>query len=77
MAIVREDFQFLNPGQIPVVTFDQPPYVIAKQVQWYWPDQFSEDHFVVMLGLHIEMAASIWHYSRYRLNPITLMLPVN
>ena len=34
ITMVREAVQFLNPGQIPVVTFDQPLYEIAKQVQW-------------------------------------------
>ena len=34
MIVVRDAVQFLNPGQIPVVTFDQPLYAIAKQVQW-------------------------------------------
>ena len=59
MAIVREDVQFLNPGQISVVIFDQPLYAITKQVQRKWQDQFGEDQFVVMLGgPHIEMAAS-------------------
>ena len=58
MSVVRKAVQFLNPGQIPVVAFDQPLYAIAKQVQWNWPEQFGEDQFVVMLrGLHIEMAA--------------------
>ena len=58
MSVVRKAVQFLNPGQIPVVTFDQPLYAIAKQVQWNWPEQFGEDQFVVMLGgLHIEMTA--------------------
>ena len=58
MIVVRDAVQFLNPGQIPVVTFDQPLYAIAKQVQWNWPDLFGEDQFVVMLGgLHIEMAS--------------------
>ena len=52
MAIIREAVQFLNSGRIPVVTFGQPLYAIAKQVQWNWPDQFSEDQFVVMLGGH-------------------------
>ena len=37
MSVVRKAVQFLNPGQIPVVTFDQPLYAIAKQVQWNWP----------------------------------------
>ena len=58
MIVVRDAVQFLNPGQIPVVTFDQPLYAIAKQVQWNRPDMFGEDQFVVMLGgLHIEMAS--------------------
>ena len=58
MIVVRDAVQFLNPGQIPVVTFDQPLYDIAKQVQWNWPDMFEEDQFVVMLGgLHIETAS--------------------
>ena len=58
MSVVRKAVQFLNPGKIPVVTFDQPLCAIAKQVQWNWPEQFGEDQFVVMLGgLHIEMAA--------------------
>ena len=26
---------------------------------------------------HVEPPSDIWHYSRYGLNPITLMLPVN
>ena len=33
MSVVRKAVKFLNPGQIPVVTFDQPLYAIAKQVQ--------------------------------------------
>ena len=58
MIVVRDAVKFLNPGQFPVVTFDQPLYAIAKQVQWNWPDMFGEDQFVVMLGgLHIEMAS--------------------
>ena len=48
----------LNPGQVPVVTFDQPLFAIAKQVQWNWPSTHGEDFFVIILGgLHIEMAA--------------------
>ena len=58
MSVVRKAVQFLNPGQIPVVTFEQTLYAIAKQVKWNWPEQFGEDQFVEMLGgLHIEMAA--------------------
>ena len=48
---------FLNPGQIPVVALDQRLYTIAKKVQWTCPNEFGEDHFVVVLGgMHVEMA---------------------
>ena len=44
--------------QTPVVTFDQPFYAIAKQIQWKWPEMYGEDKVVVTFGgLHIEMAA--------------------
>ena len=56
MSVVRKAIQHLNPGQIPIVTMDQPLYSIAKQIQWSWPDEFGEKKFVVVLGaLHIEM----------------------
>ena len=58
MDVVKAAVNELNPGQIPVITLDQPLYAIAKEVQWNWPDTFGEDLFVVMLGaLHTEMAA--------------------
>ena len=58
MKKIREGVEFLNPGQIPVLTADQPLYALAKQVQWYWPDEYGEDKYVIMFGgLHIEMTA--------------------
>ena len=49
--------QLLNPGQIPVLTMDQPLYAIGKQIQWNLPELYGEDKYVVMLGsLHIEIA---------------------
>lgn len=48
---------YLNPGQVPVRTADQPLYAISKYVQWQWPATYGENVFVTMLGgLHIEMA---------------------
>lgn len=48
---------FLYPGQTPVVNADQPLFVLAKPIQWEWPNEYSENKFVVMfVGLHIEMA---------------------
>ena len=56
MDVVQRAVHFLNPGQPPVITFDQPLYAIAKSIQWNW-SEYGEDRFVtVMGGLHIEMA---------------------
>lgn len=41
-----------------LITTDQPIYATAKQIQWQWPEDDSESHFLVMFaGLHIEMTA--------------------
>ena len=57
MWLIKQSINFLNPGQISVVALDQPLYAIAKKVQGTWPNEFGEDHFVVVLGgLHIGMA---------------------
>ena len=57
MDVQRQAVEYLNPGQIPVTTFDQPLFALAKFVQWKWPDTHGEDKQVVMLGgLHTEMA---------------------
>ena len=34
MRLVSKMTRFLNPEQIPVMTFDQPLYAIAKRIQW-------------------------------------------
>ena len=52
--------EYINPGQIPVMAFDQPLFALAKFSQWCWPDTHGEDKYVVMFGgLHIEMA--LWN----------------
>lgn len=57
MSAQHEATEFLNPGQIPVITLDAPLYALAKFVQWYWPQMHGEDKYVIMFsGLHIEMA---------------------
>ena len=46
----------LNPGQIPVLTVDEPLYAICKQLQLQHPDSLGEDKIFIMLGqLHIEI----------------------
>ena len=58
LDVVKKSVEYLNPGQVPVLTFDQPLYALAKQIQWKWPDEYGEGKFVMMFGgLHIEMAA--------------------
>ena len=56
MDVVKQAVDHVNPGQTPVIAYDQPLY--AKQIQWNWPDVYVEEKFVIMMGaLHIEMAA--------------------
>jgi len=58
MDIVKNAVDTLNPGQVPIITTDQPLYALCKQIQWSWPELYSEDNFIVMFGgLHIEMNA--------------------
>ena len=54
--VLSEITNHVNPGQVPVMTVDQPLFAIAKKIQWKWPDTYGEKHLVVLLGgLHIEM----------------------
>ena len=58
MDVVKVAVRKLNTRQVPVITFDQPLFAIAKQIQWNWPSTHGEGLFVIMLdGLHTEMVA--------------------
>ena len=54
MDKISDTVAFPNPGQVPVIAADQPIYAVAKQIQWYWPEQYGHHVFG---GLHIELAA--------------------
>ncbi len=57
MDLIQKATHHVNPGQIPVLTVDQPLFALAKKIQWTWPDVYGEDKFVVMMGgLHIELS---------------------
>ena len=57
MDLIKQATDLVNPGQVPVMTVDQPLYALAKKIQWTWPDVYGEQKFVVMMGeLHIEMS---------------------
>jgi len=54
MDVVKGTVEHLDRGQIPVLTFDQPLFALAKQIQWRWPEQYGNEKFVIMFGgLHI------------------------
>ena len=56
MSLIKAAIEYLNPGQTPVITLDQPLYAIAKAIQWNPNTEFSEDNYCVFLGpLHSEM----------------------
>lgn len=60
MDVTRVAITFLNPGQIPVITLDQPLFALAKTIQWKWPESYGEQKYVVMFGgLHLEM--TLWN----------------
>ena len=43
MDVVRKAVEIINPGQVSIITVDQPLYTLAKQIQWSWPDTYSEN----------------------------------
>ncbi len=49
MDVIKQAVQKLKPDQVPVITLDQPLYAIAKKIQWNWPEQYGENHFVIIL----------------------------
>ena len=59
MNVVKAVVAHLNPGQVPVLVADQPLFLIAKKIQWNYPQIFGEEQFVVFLGgMQVEMMAS-------------------
>ena len=57
LNVIKASVEYINPGQIPVIAFDQPLYALAKKIQWNWRDIYGEQKFLAMFGgLHIEQA---------------------
>ena len=60
LDVLAPAIDHLNPEQPMVVAFEQPPYAIAKRLQWYQSNQYGYQKLVIMLGaLHIEIDASV------------------
>ena len=56
MEVVKSAVHYLNPGQTPVISVDQPLYAKLKQLQWNMSESFGEDKLVVLMGgLHTEI----------------------
>ena len=57
MNILQKATGHVHPGQVPVLTVDQPHYSIAKKIQQSWPADYGKEKFIVLIeSLHIEMA---------------------
>ncbi|EDO35715.1 predicted protein [Nematostella vectensis] len=50
MSVIRLSIEKINPGQIPVIAFDQPLNAVAKEVQWKWPSLYGEEKYVADTG---------------------------
>ena len=46
MDVVKSAVEHLNREQIPVLTFDQPLFALAKQIQWKWPEKYEVCSYV-------------------------------
>ena len=58
LDIIKVAVDEVNKEQAPVTGFDQPLYLIVKQVRWNWKKIFGNGQFVVMMDpLHTETAA--------------------
>ncbi|KAK3910021.1 Microtubule-associated protein VP7 [Frankliniella fusca] len=57
MKVVQAAVKYLNPGQIPVMTVDQPLYALCKSAQWQVNDLDEQSFFVMFGAMHIELAA--------------------
>ena len=56
ITVIQKVVHKANPGQISIITADQPVYALHKQIQWKFLHDFGEDTFIIMMGgLHIEM----------------------
>ena len=60
MNLVKEAVEHLNPNQTPVLTMDQPLFAIGKEIQWLWPDPFSNNKCVIMTEMAGRVVEWFW-----------------
>ena len=57
MTVIQQVVHKVNPGQIPATIADQLVYVLFKQIQSKFSNDFVVDALIIMIGgLHIEIA---------------------
>ena len=57
MDVIDQVHKKLKLDQPLVITADQPVYVIGKQIQWLYPDEYGDQKVLLMMGpLHIEIS---------------------
>ena len=57
MDVIDQVHKKLKLDQPLVITADQPVYVIGKQIQWLYPDEYGYQKVLLMMGpLHIEIS---------------------
>ena len=62
MKIIKRAVNFLNPGQTPTDTCDQPVYALTKEMQWRFPENFGPNsYFTLFGGLHFEQCMLVIH----------------
>ena len=62
MSVIVDTIKKINPDQIPIDTCDQPVFALTKEVQWRYPETFSDDLYLSILGgLHIEQEVLTIH----------------
>ena len=55
--VIHAAMQYINPGQIPVMSMEQPLFAKMKQLQWSMDTMYGEDKCVLLFGgHHIELA---------------------
>ena len=55
MKIIKRTVSFPKPFQTPIVTWDQPVYALAKEIQRRFPEEFSpSSYFTLFGGIHFE-----------------------
>jgi hypothetical protein len=56
--VVQAAVQHINPGQIPVISVDQPLFAKGKLLQWSTDTQYTEENIILLLGgLHTELTS--------------------